>query len=762
VAGLTVAVLGGGLAYAGAGGYPASRPNLLSGSAWLPSPKVGQLTLLDGSSAEVAAQVQVAHGGDAYEVVQQSATAYVVNHTGGTIRRVDGATFEVSPPATPLPGAGTGLHAYAGPDALYALDSGRGVLAFADPATLVTRGPTVPLAAQVDGQAAVLDGSGRLWVLDGSTGDLVWIDHGTRHTRRGVARPGSLLVLANGTPVVVDLAARTAGVLDPGSGGTHTSFGLDLRSGDQVQVSGSPHSPRLYVVAGRGVLDICDLDATGCGSAVPLGSGELGPPVETGGRLFVPDYDSGRVWIVDLGDHRVVAQPQVLDPRTRFQLITRDGVVFFNDPDSERAGVIRLDGGVRPVAKYDPEDPGKGLTDQPGTDRQPPPVPSDGGSPDAASSPPSTPTPGRDTVGVRIVASTSAAQTGQDVTLKVVGTGRAVPKSARWSLGDGQAGTGLVVTHRWGTAQTYQISVTATFPDGRTATATLPMRVANRSPRLTVTVGGGGSVSGAGIACPPTCDTTTAPGAAVTLTATPAAGLVLTGWGGACSGTGATCTVTMSADRAVSATFGTPVPVVLPAPVLVSPANGAVLFAFPRTTTVTWRAVPGAARYHMEAEINDGTWVSASDQNVTGTSATFTFVGDNAGRWRVTAIAPDGSTGTTSAFRTFSYDTRIAVFAGNWHNVDPNTGGIRVLTFQATSPTSGRLHIEGACVPTNCNWGTVTATLSGGTLHGFFDTGRGLTEDVRITASGSQLTVKVHSAWSTGQTMDSTDSMVRD
>jgi hypothetical protein len=76
--------------------------------------------------------------------------------------------------------------------------------------------------------------------------------------------------------------------------------------------------------------------------------------------------------------------------------------------------------------------------------------------------------------------------------------------------------------------------------------------------------------------------------------------------------------------------------------------------------------------------------------------------------------------------------------------------------------TSGWLHIEGACVPTNCNWGTVTATLSGGTLHGFFDTGRGLTEDVRITASGSQLTVKVHSAWSTGQTMDSTDSMVRD
>jgi hypothetical protein len=210
----------------------------------------------------------------------------------------------------------------------------------------------------------------------------------------------------------------------------------------------------------------------------------------------------------------------------------------------------------------------------------------------------------------------------------------------------------------------------------------------------------------------------------------------------------------------VSATFGPPVPVVLPAPVLVSPANGAVLFAFPRTTTVTWRAVPGAAHYHMEAEINEGTWVSASDQTVTGTSATFTFVGDNPGRWRVTAVGQDGSPGTASAFRTFSYDTRIAAFAGNWHNVDPNTNDVPLMTFQPTSPTSGRLHMEGACTPTNCDWGTVTATLSGGTLHAFFDFGFE-TKDVRITASGSLLTVKIHTDDGKGFVMDTTDTMTR-
>src|SRR5690242_19415837 len=53
------------------GGYPASRPRLTSGAAWLASSQVGQLALLDGSSAELAAQIEVAKPGDRLEVVQQ-------------------------------------------------------------------------------------------------------------------------------------------------------------------------------------------------------------------------------------------------------------------------------------------------------------------------------------------------------------------------------------------------------------------------------------------------------------------------------------------------------------------------------------------------------------------------------------------------------------------------------------------------------------------------------------------------------------------
>lgn len=762
LSGLVPLVVVAGLLLAGVrGGYPATRPQLLSGSAWLASAQVGQLTLLDGASAEVAAQVQVAGRGDHLDVVQQAATAYAVNRSGGTVRRVDGATFEVSPATAPIPQAGEGLAAFAGTDALYALDSRRGVIASADPVTLATRGPAVPLAAQVSPRAAALDEAGRLWVLDTSNGDLVWIDRDGRHTRRGVARPGGgLLVLANGAPVVVDPAARNATVFDPGSGEPRTAIGLDLRDGDQVEVSGSPHSSRIYLVAARGILDICDLGSSGCATALPLGSGkgELGPPVETGGRLFVPDYSTGRVWIVDLKQSQIVAQPRVLDPHTQFQLLTRDGVVFFNDPNSERAGVLRLDGGIRRVSKYDPKDPGKGLSEQPGEEPAAAPSEDDPSQPPPPPAPKdSTPPDPRDTPGVRIAVSKSTAQVGEEIALKAVPTGRTAPTGATWSFGDGQSATTLTVKHHWDTAQTFQVTVRASFPGGRTATASLPIRVTSRQPRLTVTVSTGGTVTGTGLSCPPTCTTTTRAGEPVTLTARPTqSGFVLQAWGGACSGTATTCTVTMNGDRSVSATFGPPTPVVLTAPVLVSPANGAVLFNFPRVATVTWRAVTGAAKYHMEAQINTGTWVSASDQTGTGTSATFTFVGDNPGRWRVTAIAPDGTPGPTSAWRTFSYDTRLYHFMGNWYN-HASSPELAKLTLVQTSPTTATLHAWGSCSPL-CDWGTTTATLSGGILTAFYRDNVA-TRDIRISESNGRLTVQIHNTFLSGGSYDRTDTM---
>ncbi|HLL68186.1 MAG TPA: PQQ-binding-like beta-propeller repeat protein [Micromonosporaceae bacterium] len=585
-------------------GYPTVRPHLLSGSAWLPSAHVGQLTLLDGSTAQVGAQVQVASPGTVVDVVQHGSAAYAVDRQAGSIRRVDGGTFRVGPAATPIPGAGGHLQAFAGPDTLYALDTGRGVLATADAVSLAAVGGPLPLAIGVSPEAVALDDAGRLWMLDARTGDLKWMHQGQRHSRRQASAPGAgLLTMAGGAPVVIDTKAGTAAVLDPRSGETRHTTELDLRPDDRIVVSGSSRAPRLYVVAARGLLSICDLTATSCSRAVPLAAdnSEPGPAVEASDRLFIPDYRTGKVWIIELRSAQVVAQVQVLAPQTRFQLLNRDGVVFFNDPGSPHAGVIHLDGGIRKVVKYDPTNPGEGLSgggtaptappttpsgapppvQPPKQQDAPPPTRTDRpvvprvNPPAATTRPPAaapmvTTSPPAAAPTARIVASTVAPGVNQDVALSLATTGPASPATAVWRFGDGQEDTGLTANHRWGEVRTYSVSVRVTFNDGRTADAVESIRVqqveqATGSVTVRATEGGTVTSRPPGITCPGTCTADFPSGTAVTLTAVPRATATLGGWDGACAGTGSTCGVTVAAGQTqiVRVAFAVPPPVSL-------------------------------------------------------------------------------------------------------------------------------------------------------------------------------------------------------
>jgi hypothetical protein len=395
----------------------------------------------------------------------------------------------------------------------------------------------------------------------------------------------------------------------------------------------------------------------------------------------------------------------VLTPAARFQLLTRDGVVFFNDPNSERAGIVSLSGSVTQIAKYDPADPNKGLAGhhtptssvQPTTINNPPPTtntpppltssslpitvpapPPSSPSRTTSSSSPTTSTPPPVPLNLAIAVSKNSPMATEDITLKVsADTG--TPTTAHWDFGDGQTADGVTVTHRWANIQTYQVSVQATMADGRQATTsisitTTPMPTPGPKPKVTLTVmvsvGVGGVATVAGtdnaINCPGTCAVQVDSGQSVTLGATGdgATTTSFTSWNG-CTGAEtvaagtAYCTMAVVASTTVTANFtyyG------LAPPILVSPADGAVFNTFPRTTTFTWQPVSGVTQYYFEAEfgtvdLSSGavTW-SAPYQTatVTGTTYTFNFVGGQPGRWHVTAGAP-GSQGTPSSWWTFSY-----------------------------------------------------------------------------------------------------------
>jgi hypothetical protein len=118
-------------------------------------------------------------------------------------------------------------------------------------------------------------------------------------------------------------------------------------------------------------------------------------------------------------------------------------------------------------------------------------------------------------------------------------------------------------------------------------------------------------------------------------------------------------------------------PVVTPAglgaPVQVKPPCGAVLHNLPRDITFVWNPAPPANGYQVEVDCFDCRQVGHWDSEVGppqfvstagATTATFTFPGDNKGRWRVrgtqTASAPGMSAiqaGPWSPWCEFSYKT---------------------------------------------------------------------------------------------------------
>jgi hypothetical protein len=523
----TAAVVGSAVLLGVDDGHRAQDVRLMSGTAWLASGKVGQMSLLDGSSAEVAAQVQVASTGSVIDVVQAGAHAYAVDQSARTIRRVDGATFEVSPPEAPI-GDAQAMTAFAGSGKLYVVDTQRGLIVNADPATGRALSRPRNFVPQIAPNTTGIDSDGRLWIADNATGDLLTVEDGeTAKPMRGVTKPGrSILTISNGKPVIIDPAERQVLIVDPAGRDVQAKIGLDLRPGEDIKVSGSPHGERTYIVASRGVVTICELEKQTCADAIGLSEGKLGAAVEAGNRLFVPDYNTGKVWIVDLQRQAVVAQPQVLRTGREFQLLTRDGMVFFNDRDSEQAGVIRLDGGVEDIAKYDVKDPKKGLNapitgvpqspSQPAEPQSPaepqPPVqnplppyqPNPPVTPPQQPVPPQVPEPPRppdpppplnppqpdnpappEKPVLQITLSKHSPVQGEDVTLKVNDTKGTAPTEATWSFGDTKTGTGAMVGHRWAEVGMYQVSVQVRMPDGQSATASRTVEV-TKPPNTTV------------------------------------------------------------------------------------------------------------------------------------------------------------------------------------------------------------------------------------------------------------------------------------
>jgi hypothetical protein len=484
--GVALVVIIGAILVIRSGNFSARSVALDDGSAWLVS-SIGQAAFVDGVSAQVVTQVEVppAGTGRGLAATQVGTDAYVSNTADGTVRRLDGATFEVSEGAR-LGDPEQPLAVYAGQRAIFAVSEQSGTVTAADPQTLrplPSQGGTSP-AARIPASGAVLDGAGRLWVIDGDTGRVVRASATGRHDIRGVAdRARAAMVLAGEQVAVVEPGQRTVrlagdeGLSDPVAC-------IDTQADDDpVRVAGAVSRSQVLVASGRrGVLLVADVPNTSCRDNLSINleaaGHELGVPREVAGLVFVPDFTAGRVLVVDVATRRLVRSVYVLPVRTEFELVPRGSFAFFNDPASERAGVVRPDGSVTQIRKYNPDDLGEGVDRGSGRGDLAGTTPPSAGPP-AATPPPTQPADRSQppTGGVRIGLSADRVAVDRPVAMRIVATGDAIVTSIQWTFGDGKNATGTRVRHAWSRPGVYPIRARTVLADNSEVVATARVTV---------------------------------------------------------------------------------------------------------------------------------------------------------------------------------------------------------------------------------------------------------------------------------------------
>ncbi len=325
------------------GGYRRSQVLLSSGTIWLPSPG-GLVTLVDGPSEQVVGNVQTpVTGTDAPDVVQAGNSAIVVDQQGGTLSRIDGATYALTGPKQVGQGGPLQVLPTNGGSA-FVVDGRGGQAALVDTTTLEVK-RTIQLGAKPGPAQSAVDGSGNLWVVD--AGGLARVDQsGTVSRFHGVGNATSRLVTSQGNPVLVDVkGGRIGRINDAGAVPSWQCTGLEL--GSDPQLLPASGTDRVYAaVSDSGRLLVADLAGKRCTTAGLARAGAvLGRPVEDDGFVLVPDQTQGRAIVVDPAPGRVVASEQVGTAGRDVQLVAKDGLVFYNDVTGPDAGVVRFQDG---------------------------------------------------------------------------------------------------------------------------------------------------------------------------------------------------------------------------------------------------------------------------------------------------------------------------------------------------------------------------------------------------------------------------------
>jgi hypothetical protein len=380
--------------------YPTTRVPQEVGLAWVPSDQIGSLTLLDGVAGQPVINVKVAHAaGDRLLAAQTGTTGFALDSVTGQVTRIDGSSYLALTAQNPVTGTGAALQLLAGTQSVYTVDADQSSVSVYDAATLQHTADSLALAQAPANYTAVTDSAGNLWVLDQDSGQLTWFA-GTAVNRsvQTFTSGAATLVLADGEPVVIDGVTRRAYLIGP-DGSVQAELALGPDAGSGWGFAGAAAQQALLVTdSARDAYQTCTFTLGSCGQVVHAGfdGDTLGPAVAADGRVFIPDYTADRVWVLNpSGATQPVHTGRLTSPGS-FDLFERNGLIFYNDPNTNQAGTIAPDGTPTPIVKYSPAAPVRTRSPSPAADASASRTPSTttGAPPTSSPSPtPSSPSP---------------------------------------------------------------------------------------------------------------------------------------------------------------------------------------------------------------------------------------------------------------------------------------------------------------------------------------------------------------------------------
>ncbi|NUT44816.1 MAG: hypothetical protein HOV86_32960, partial [Thermoactinospora sp.] len=355
-------------------GVSSANPKLADVGAWLWTKARGKIVHVNGLSGEVDGYLDD-KAGKQLRVVQDGSNVLLVDDRTGFVSRVEPSQLTVTQ-TRDLGAAGLQLAVSGGTG--YAVDPAAGRVQRIDPVTLNAVGAPITLPGPLG--AARIDGGGRLWVPVTAKGEVVPVTGGVAATPIKVGEPGEELAvtIAGGLPVVVNTRAATATTIgsDGGVGEITLPKGVAQAAKGGVLTPAMTEGPLVPVLTAgdSGLLVVIDTASNAVLStkfAVDDPT-TLGVPQVLGSKVYVPDKGSGAliVWDSAAGGQpttlQVAAEPGPVD------VFVKDGLLWANDENGDKALVIDPEGRKHDVDKDDSDVPGPTSTPKPKTPRPEP------------------------------------------------------------------------------------------------------------------------------------------------------------------------------------------------------------------------------------------------------------------------------------------------------------------------------------------------------------------------------------------------------